>query len=134
MRRVILVPVALAALAAGCGDGGPKRLPVTGTVTYGGRPFQKGLITFDPDRSKQPDGPQGFAFIEGGKYDTGKGTGRGAVGGPVIVRIEGTAEANGKPTRVEYSTTADLPAGGPGVYDLDVPVKGSKSSAVLPDP
>ena len=134
MRHVIIVPVAVAALATGCKPDGPTRYPVSGTVTVGGQPLVKGLITFDPDRSKRPDGPQGFAFVEGGKYDTDKGTGRGAVGGAVIVRIEGQADVNGKPTRVEYSTKADLPLDGPGVQDVDVPVKGAKLSAVLPDP
>lgn len=40
-------------LLAGCGDGRPERVPVTGRVTYQGEPVTNGTIYFWPD-----DGPQ----------------------------------------------------------------------------
>ena len=49
MRRLIWLAV-LAGLvaAAGCGDGGPKLVPVEGRVTLEGKPVQDMLINFHP--------------------------------------------------------------------------------------
>lgn len=33
-------------LLAGCGDGEPSRIPVTGTVTFDGEPVTEGTVTF----------------------------------------------------------------------------------------
>jgi hypothetical protein len=46
---------------AGCGDGGPKRLPVSGTVSFDGTPIAKGEILFTapgqaPDAAPIVDG------------------------------------------------------------------------------
>jgi hypothetical protein len=36
----------------GCGDGGPKRVSVSGTVTLDGKPINGGILSFSPDASK----------------------------------------------------------------------------------
>ena len=55
---------ALALVVAGCGSSGPEMASVYGTVTYQGKPLEKGTISFvstDPERPNasgtiQPDG------------------------------------------------------------------------------
>jgi len=51
----------------GCGDdtGLAKRYPVSGTVTYNGKPVEKGSITFNPT---DPDGRPATGPIRDGNY------------------------------------------------------------------
>jgi hypothetical protein len=98
---------------------------VSGTVTYAGKPIPKGLIFFDP----QAEGPQGFANIEGGKYDTSiPGKGRGIRGGAYNIRVSGFTgiEKNEAPFGdglfPEFATTKELPKAD-STFDLDVPKK-----------
>jgi hypothetical protein len=44
---------------AGCGDGRPERVPVTGRVTYQGDPVTTGTIYFWPDEGPQARGTLG---------------------------------------------------------------------------
>ncbi|WP_146561521.1 hypothetical protein [Posidoniimonas corsicana] len=45
--------VALASIAAvGCGDGGPKRVPVSGTVLIDGKPLTVGNVRFVPEGAR----------------------------------------------------------------------------------
>ena len=60
-----------------------KLYRVSGVVTYDGKPIAKGLIFFDP----QAGGPQGFANILEGKYDTKQG--KGVRGGAYNIRVNG---------------------------------------------
>ena len=48
-----LVGGALAAALAGCGTGGPKVVPVTGTLTYKGKPVASALLNFLPENGRQ---------------------------------------------------------------------------------
>ena len=97
-------------VAAGCTKE-EKLYRVSGTVTYEGKPIPKGLIFFDP----QADGPQGFANILGGKYDT-TALGKGVRGGQYNIRVNGFdgKEANeapfGQALFPEYTGTKELPA------------------------
>ncbi|HEY2414911.1 MAG TPA: hypothetical protein VGI40_21885 [Pirellulaceae bacterium] len=102
-----------------------KLYRVSGNVTFNGKPIPKGLIYFDP----QAEGPQGFANIEEGKYDTaipGKGTG--VRGGAYHIRVGGFTgiEKNEAPFGdalfPEYNGTKDLPKAD-STFDLDVPKK-----------
>ena len=106
----------LLALAAGCGPRGPERYRVTGSVTHAGRPVQLGRIVFEPDTSRGNDGPQGFAPIENGRFDTAGPHCRGTVGGPMRVRIDGfemkggeDAAASGKLLFPTHEEAVDLP-------------------------
>lgn len=77
----------MAALVAGCGKNS-ERANVDGTVTFDGKPVPAGSIVFSPDVSKGHRGPEGFAPIENGRYDTRRG-GKGTTPGPLKVTIYG---------------------------------------------
>ena len=99
-----------------------KLYRVSGVVTYDGKPIAKGLIFFDP----QAGGPQGFANILEGKYDTKQG--KGVRGGAYNIRVNGFdgKEANeapfGQALFPEYNGTKDLPQAD-STFDLVVPKK-----------
>jgi hypothetical protein len=112
----------IAGVAAFFGCSGEEKLyRVWGTVTYGGKPIPKGLIFFDP----QADGPQGFANIVDGKYDTSQ-QGKGVRGGAYDVRVNGftgieAPEAPfGQALFPEFHGTKELPQAD-STFDLDVP-------------
>jgi len=98
-----------------------KLYRVSGVVTHAGKPIPKGLIFFDP----KADGPQGFANIIDGKYDTAI-QGKGIRGGFYNIRVNGFdgKEANeapfGQALFPEYNGAKDLPQED-STYDLDVP-------------
>ena len=117
--RWIYLPVTLFALVAccGCGQEGPERYDLSGTVTYDGKPVPKGFVTLTPDIDKGNDGPGGGAEIVDGKYQTSAEMG--IIGGPHTVRIvgydgiparvEGEDLPNGKGLFAPYQTTVDFP-------------------------
>jgi hypothetical protein len=125
-------PSALAALlclAAGCSPG-PEVYPVTGTVTYDGKPLPAGQIFFEADVQKGRCAPQGFAEVKDGHFDTAKG-GRGVIGGPYVIRIQGfdgkpnEELALGKPLFSDYIESRDIPKG-PAQLEFSVPSAGIK--------
>ena len=74
----------------GCGEAtgdGPRRYPLSGTITYNGAPLPAGKIYFEPDGAKDNSGPMVAAEIANGTYQTP--TAKGTIGGPHIVRIDG---------------------------------------------
>jgi hypothetical protein len=80
----------LLAPTAGCNSkDGPVRYNYRGSVTFKGQPVKAGRILFEPNAKSGNRGPQGFAVIQNGVYDTSKNGGKGAVGGPHTVRIHG---------------------------------------------
>lgn len=124
--------VMVAMLLAGCrGTEGPSQYELSGTVTFQGKPVPAGTITFEPDAVKGNHGPQGFALIQDGRYDT-RAEGRGSVGGPQVVRISGSdgvaageAFPTGKPLFEPYTTSVDLPKES-STHDFDVPVSAAR--------
>lgn len=81
------IVVGLLALT-GCGGGSDSNLVhVSGTVTVDGKPLPLGLIVFEPDPMRNR-GPQGFANIKDGRFDTCQ-AGKAVALGPQIVRITG---------------------------------------------
>ena len=115
-RRTRLALGLLLAAVAGCGRPGPERFRVSGTVTHAGRLVQLGRVVFEPDTARGNDGPQGFAPIENGRFDTSGPHCRGTVGGPMRVRIDGfemkggeDAAASGKLLFPTYEEAMDLP-------------------------
>lgn len=90
MIRLVQLAVLLGSVVvgAGCQKSGPVRVHVAGEITYKGKPLPAGIITIEPDITRGADGPQGFAQIKNGKFDT-RQNGRMACQGPAIVSIQG---------------------------------------------
>jgi hypothetical protein len=88
----IMLVIVGSMLVAGCSENGPKRYRLQGTVEFDSKPVPAGTIYFDPDTAKGNKGPQGYATIVDGKFDTEK-AGKGHVGGPMRIRIVGLASA-----------------------------------------
>jgi hypothetical protein len=116
--------------AVGCGDSGPRRYDLSGTVTFDGKPIPAGSIVFQPDTTAGNSGPQGTAEIRDGKYDTAQG-GKGVVGGPHVVRVRGldrAATSEDDPVQElfpEYELKQDLPKES-GTVDIQVPAEAAK--------
>jgi hypothetical protein len=67
-----LMIAAVCSSLSGCGDSGPKRVSVAGTVTLDGHPLPKGVIQFTPiDRS----GPMVSVSVESGKFEVSRALG-----------------------------------------------------------
>lgn len=64
MRRFVWAALSLALMGAGCGTGGPKTYPVSGTVTWNGNPVAEGDILF-----VSPDEPE---VVDAGKIVNGQ--------------------------------------------------------------
>jgi hypothetical protein len=100
-----------------------KLYRVSGNVTFVGKPIAKGLIFFDP----QAEGPQGFANIIDGKYDTTV-QGKGVRGGSYNIRVNGFdgKQVNDAPFGntlfPEYTGTTELPSKD-STFDLDIQKK-----------
>lgn len=54
-----LSAAAVAALVIGCGESGPKLVPVTGTVTHNGKPLEGAAVSFFPDLSTNKEARAG---------------------------------------------------------------------------
>ncbi len=129
----------LAGLCAlvGCGRGGSASnvIPVTGTVTVGGKPLPLGMIVFEPDPAKGNRGPQGHANIKAGRFDT-RQSGKGVVVGAQIVRITGGDGVNpeaftpfGNLLFEEFSTRIELTRETTELtFDVPVPKKSPASA------
>lgn len=84
VRRPSQLALAVAAVLVGCGDAGPKRYGVTGTVTYKGKPIENGLISFVPAGS---EASAGGAPITDGRYEIPKAVGLPAGEYRVIISV-----------------------------------------------
>lgn len=131
-RLVVMVAVIAAVALAGCGDRGPRRYHVRGAVTFAGQPVRLGRIVFDPDQSRGNAGPQGFAPIENGRFDTANRHCKGTVGGPTIVRIDALeildgedGASAGRPLFTTHEERIDLPQASI-TRDFDVPKTGTR--------
>jgi hypothetical protein len=73
----LLLSVLAVCLASGCGQSGPQRFEVTGTVNYKGQPLDEGIIEFEP---MDGQGTKSGASILNGQYriprDKGLSVGR----------------------------------------------------------
>jgi hypothetical protein len=115
MRFSLTAVVLVALAAAGCSE--DRTYDVKGTVTIGGAAVPAGVIWFEPDITKgNTTGPQGYAQIKDGKFDT-RADGRGIRPGAYTIRVEAFdgRPANelpfGKPLlNPPYETARDFPA------------------------
>lgn len=117
----------------GCGPKTPVFPRVHGTVTHGGKPVPRGVIVFDPDVTKGNRGPQGYALIQDGRFDTALAGCRGTAGGAMVVRIDGStpgaagedATTAGGALFPSYEVRVDLPAT-ENEQNFDVPIGGKR--------
>ena len=114
-------------LLAGCGEDGPPRIALWGKVTWKGQPVPRGVVYFGPTVSKGNSGPQGYALIRDGVFDTRRSPGKGCVVGPHEVQIKGFSGQNISDSRPygdqlfgDYETSLDVSAEG-GEIELIVP-------------
>jgi hypothetical protein len=129
---VVLILAALV-IVPGCNRGGTERVPVSGKVTFQGKPVPYGNITFEPDREKGNQGPQGYVKIQDGKYDSAVG-GTAPCPGLQNVAIEGYPELGSeKPGEgrlvFNYRTTWELPKQA-ATKDFDVPASAGKREGI----
>ncbi|SIO21462.1 hypothetical protein SAMN05444166_3034 [Singulisphaera sp. GP187] len=66
MRRMIMA--AMAVLLSGCGESGPKLLPISGTVTNNGKPVEGASVIFTPEPSNALAQPATAESGPDGKY------------------------------------------------------------------
>ena len=112
---------------AGCGKKDSGRVAVWGEVTWKGRPVPMGVIYFSPDTKKGNRGPQGFALIKDGHYDSRDARSKGCVTGPQVVVVQGCNGLGvsgdfpyGRPLFASYEMPIEVAAEG-GQMDLTVP-------------
>lgn len=77
----------IVAMTVGCGEKetGPERATINGTVTFNGKPIEKGMIEFIPTGNTK--GPTSGGAIENGKYEIAE---KGPTLGPHKVQIRAT--------------------------------------------
>ena len=116
-------------LCQGCGGGGVDRVDVSGTVTWKGKPVPMGLVFFTPDTAKGNRGPQGFALIKDGRFDTRFEKSKGTVTGPHTVMINACSGQNinrmkpyGDDMFVEQPT-----------LQIEIPQAGGEINLLIPD-
>lgn len=120
MRVRAALGLLTACVVLGCGgDNEPKRYRVQGKVSYDGKPIPYGDVLITPDGAKKNSGPQGFANIRDGVFDTSGPGGKGYGGGPAVIRVTGFDKEGGK-LLCEQEFQVDLPAGD-AEHDVNVP-------------
>ena len=119
--------VALAA-SAGCGQNGVPRNAVWGSVTWKGQPVPRGVIYISPDTTKGNSGPQGYALIKDGHYDTRDEHSKGCSAGPQIAVVQGCDGQGISPAR-PYGNSLFAPFEIP----IEVAPKGSQADLKTPD-
>src|SRR5438552_4144630 len=72
------------ALAAGCGSSEIQKSPISGKVTFKGKPVPAGYVSFQPDK-----GEVIVLQINDGVYDSAKEQKPGVIPGPNKIRIAG---------------------------------------------
>jgi hypothetical protein len=122
---VVIVGLAV----AGCGDSGPRRVDVWGTVTWKGTPIPAGQVFFTPDVTKGNRGLQGVAVIQDGKFDTRFDKSRGLSSGPQQIEIR-CFDAKGITRLMPYGHEmfAEHPQ-----MEVEVPADGGEINLVVPN-
>lgn len=117
-RMITMALLAALVVSSGCsGSGdGPVRFPISGAVTFDGKPVLDGEIFFQPDEAAGNSGPATIAVIRESKYSVPLA--QGVVGGGYVVKITafevpkgaaGPLAFRGGPLFPDYSTKVDFP-------------------------
>ena len=121
----------LLACLVGCGEPKLVRYPISGKVTYQGKPVPAGEIKFVPDNERSNFGPATYMMIVDGDYASMEGYG--ILGGAYIIEITGNEKKDeeievngmimvesGKPLFSPYTTTHEFERAEQ-VHDFEVP-------------
>jgi hypothetical protein len=103
MRRfATMAALAVIFMFHGCGDGGPRRVPVSGTLTLNGKPLEGATVTFAPDPTN-PVGTPGGAFTDkDGSYIAASDQRPGLAAGKYKVLVTKSALKNGAKVPDEF--------------------------------
>jgi hypothetical protein len=106
-------------VAAGCGPAGPVTYPLSGSVTWNGKPVPAGLMRLVPDAEAGNPGPATVAEIKQGRYATPEKKGiaggkyrvfiSGSDGIPVENTEEGTTDVLGRPLFTDVLQEVEFP-------------------------
>ncbi|PQO46075.1 hypothetical protein [Blastopirellula marina] len=108
----LLLPIVVALVGCSQSSDDPRTFHVQGTATLAGKPIPRGGITFDPDGTLGNSGPQGYAEIVDGKFNT-RQNGRATTGGDQVVTI----------SAYDGVATEDNPEGSPLFFGWNTKVK-----------
>ncbi|MHC2069068.1 hypothetical protein ACYFX5_16480 [Bremerella sp. T1] len=111
----------------GCGsESGLESYPISGSITYGGKPIPAGSITFVPNSRQGNTGAAVSMEIKDGKYDSNSAD-HGHIGGPhlvTVVGLDGNGDGDlfpmGQMLFPDYELEIELPKE-TSVQDIDVP-------------
>ena len=114
-------------VSAGCGSGpsGPQRYPLSGTVTYEGKPVVRAEVFLAPNDDLGNTGPGSVAVVENGAFQVTAA--KGIVGGPYRVSITSQSPVplpEGESFTPQFplqEIEVELPAQG-GSYDFSLPL------------
>ena len=129
-KSYLAIAIAFWSLAvfSSCGKNNSQRVAVWGDVTWKGKPVPSGVVYFSPDTKKGNRGPQGFALIKAGHYDTRAAKSKGCVTGPLVAVVQGcTGEG------ISGTFPYGRPLFAPHELSLDVPAEGGELDLVIPD-
>ncbi len=127
--RLISMAVCCLVLATlvSCGDSGPARYELSGTITYKGKPVPAGYLRYEPLETPVNKSTVGEADIKDGKYATLLN--KGSTGGKHLIFIygfNGIPEPGSGPAGAaifdSYATEAELPKES-STLDIEVPDK-----------
>lgn len=136
MRRPALSLATFAAVLIGCGRSDlPETAPVSGTVTFKGRPLPGGTVTFHPEDDKAGNPAFGEIRSDGTFEMTTYKAEDGAILGKHIVTIEvfaGQAEMAPLPGTEEKTSTVPKRYRDPKTSPLRFEVKKGENTAAFP--
>lgn len=112
-------------LMLGCGHGGPKLAPVTGTVLLNGNPFEGAVVMFSPDPTNKEGLPSVVITGPEGKYTAVTRERPGLVPGKYKVAI---TKAPAKPLGETIEVKEATPPAGTlmNEFDREVPPEGGE--------
>jgi hypothetical protein len=125
---VLICCVLMTVVFTSCKRRSSLRNEIRGTVTWKGKPIPGGMVTFAPNGVKGNRGPQGFAMIKNGKFDTAE-AGKGIVKGAVIISISAT---DGKPIG-EFSLGKPLFTPPSVISEMEIPTDLEKLKLEIPE-
>ena len=120
--------LSLLVLASGCNDNSAGRVAVWGNVTWKGQAVPKGVVYFSPDTKKGNKGPQGYALIKDGRFDTRDAMSKGCVTGSQVAIVHGCS-GEGVNSRFPYGRNLFAPF----EISLDVPAEGGQTDLIIPE-